>query len=104
MANDKEKASSPPSHPVGLSFSQTLGRKKTKPAKGPVDVQMTDNRGSQRFAQKVRSLPDRQGQWVQSAANGHYNKRLEEPETRAQGARQAERGCRTWSRTLREGQ
>lgn len=90
MANDKEKANSSPSHPVGLSFPQTLREKKTKPAKGPVGVQVTDMRGSCRFAQKVGSQIG-EGQWVQSAANGHYNKRFEEPGARAQGTTQAAR-------------
>lgn len=76
MANDKEKANSSPSHPVGLSFPQTLREKKTKPAKGPVGVQVTDMRGSCSFAQKVGSQVG-EGQWVRSAASGL---RSQEPE------------------------
>lgn len=90
MANDKEKANSSPSHPVGLSFPQTLREKKTKPAKGPMGVQVTDMRGSCSFAQKVGSQVG-EGQWVRSAANGHSNKRFEEPGARAQGTTQAAR-------------
>lgn len=106
MANDKEKASSLPSHPAGLSVFHTLReeKKRQNPAKGPVDVQMRHPRFS--WICTKGGLPDRGGSMdpeCRKCKPEQATPLAERTRNLSPRGQASSKEYSTWNRTLQEG-